>query len=197
MAAKFPSSIGPQELARRLGGSNTIRLLDVRTPAEFERAHVAGSYNLPLAELHRHAESLSAARAPIVLICRSGARARAAEDTLRRACVSTVSVLDGGILAWRRHGLPVLGAPVTRGVIVRRIVGVAGLALGALAFRENPFLGFAIAFVGLRLTLGQSVLPCAVNGSCAVSPDFGATAAALVAGRPAADAEQGQMPIAG
>jgi rhodanese-related sulfurtransferase len=37
-----------------------VTVLDVRTPAEFETAHIRGSCNVPLGLLDEHAEQLAA-----------------------------------------------------------------------------------------------------------------------------------------
>ena len=37
-----------QTLQERLAGAGAPRVLDVRTPAEFETAHIPGAYNVPL-----------------------------------------------------------------------------------------------------------------------------------------------------
>ena len=53
----------------------SVRLLDVRTPSEFENAHISGAYNVPLDLLGEHAKDVRAATGPVVLICQSGQRA--------------------------------------------------------------------------------------------------------------------------
>jgi rhodanese-related sulfurtransferase len=82
-----------------------VALIDVRTPAEFEAAHIPGSLNLPLDKLGAHLDELSRGLCqPAVLICRSGNRAGQAERILAAAGVDGIQVLDGGILAWERAG---------------------------------------------------------------------------------------------
>ena len=57
-------------------------LVDVRTAAEFETAHVPGAHNVPLALLGEHAAAVAARLASTtVLVCQSGTRA---EDARRR-----------------------------------------------------------------------------------------------------------------
>lgn len=196
MSPQLPATISPLQLATAVERRAPVRLLDVRTTAEFERVHIAGSYNVPLHELNAHAGRLSAAQAPIVLVCRSGARARVAEEALRRACVRDVAILDGGILSWRRHGLPVLGAPLTPGAVLRRMIGIGVLVLAAITFRENPLVALMVAFVGVRLASGQSVMPCAMSATCSVAPDFGATVTALIEARPVEEPGSGAVPEA-
>jgi glyoxylase-like metal-dependent hydrolase (beta-lactamase superfamily II) len=49
---------GGLELARATGADYGT-VLDVRTPAEFETAHIRGSYNVPLNLLAEHAEQIA------------------------------------------------------------------------------------------------------------------------------------------
>lgn len=182
-ASTLPRVVGPQQLAAVIATRPEVRLLDVRTPSEFERRRIAGSYNVPLDRLAAHANDIGRVRAPIVLVCRSGARARAAEDVLRRACGRNLHVLDGGLTAWRQQRLATDGTPVSPAAIVRRVLGVAGLAFAVVFARENPLVGLFAAFLGLRLAFGQSVLPCTATGACSVpAADTQAIVDAFVAG---------------
>ncbi|MGZ8412452.1 MAG: rhodanese-like domain-containing protein, partial [Gemmatirosa sp.] len=75
----LPPVLSPAELARLVRDHPETRLLDVRTPGEFEAEHIAGAYNVPLDTLGEHGPEIRAAVAePVVLVCRSGQRARKA-----------------------------------------------------------------------------------------------------------------------
>ncbi|HYG69276.1 MAG TPA: rhodanese-like domain-containing protein, partial [Anaeromyxobacteraceae bacterium] len=51
-----------------------VKVVDVRTPAEFQRGHVPGALNIPHDEMaKRHAE-LGPPSTPVILYCRSGRR---------------------------------------------------------------------------------------------------------------------------
>ena len=87
-----------------LGGgatSDTLRealaggalILDVRTPAEYARGHVAGSRNIAVQQLGSRLAEVKAWRHPVVVCCRSGARSSRAESLLRAA---GVEVINGG-----------------------------------------------------------------------------------------------------
>jgi 3-mercaptopyruvate sulfurtransferase SseA len=66
-------SLDAVTLRTRLSGPEAPRMLDVRTPAEFETAHIPGSYNVPLETLREHrAELLGHLDEQVVLVCRSG-----------------------------------------------------------------------------------------------------------------------------
>ncbi|HEX6236803.1 MAG TPA: rhodanese-like domain-containing protein [Acidimicrobiales bacterium] len=99
--ATIDARIDASTLEQMLAEDPRTRILDVRTPAEFESVHIPGSYNLPLDMLTDHATTLERElRVPVALVCRTGARADQALDTLASAGMSDLHVLDGGIQAW-------------------------------------------------------------------------------------------------
>ena len=103
-----PATIDSQHLSVRLGSAAPPRVLDVRTPGEFETAHIAGAYNVPLDLLREHRDEIvKHLDDDVVLVCRSGRRAVQAEETLRNVGLTNVHILDGGITAWAAKGFPV------------------------------------------------------------------------------------------
>jgi rhodanese-related sulfurtransferase len=129
----LPGSLEPGELQELLQRQVALTLIDVRTPAEFSSAHIPGSYNVPLDQLPEHADLLrSVSGEPIVLICRSGGRARQAETTLLGADLPRVHVLHGGLAAWEAQRFP-LRRGAARWSLERQVRGVAGvLVLGGV-----------------------------------------------------------------
>jgi rhodanese-related sulfurtransferase len=102
------ATINSQHLSDRLGSAVPPRVLDVRTPGEFETAHIAGAYNVPLDLLREHRDEIvKHLDDDVVLVCRSGQRASQAEETLRNVGLTNVHILDGGITAWQAKGFPV------------------------------------------------------------------------------------------
>lgn len=61
-----------------------VRVVDVRTPAEFAQGHVAGALNIPFDEIGRRAAEIGPRETPILLYCRTGRRSGIAAETLRR-----------------------------------------------------------------------------------------------------------------
>ena len=183
--------ITPLDLQRLRARRPDVRLLDVRTAAEFRRSRIEGAYNLPLDQLAAHAAELAAVTAPVVLVCRSGARARAADGVLRSAGMRHALVLEGGMLAWRAAGLPAQSTAFSTLELIRRAAGALGVVAGAFVARDNPVLAIVLLFVGLRLAMGQPVLPCAAAGTCAVpGAEPRAVVGAFVAGTPIGVAEE-------
>jgi rhodanese-related sulfurtransferase len=86
-AARDIRPISQAELLARLTRKDPdLVVLDVRTPEEFAAGHVPGSRNVPLDELPARLAELSSLKdKDVVLYCRTGRRAAAAGQTLRRA----------------------------------------------------------------------------------------------------------------
>lgn len=84
-------------------------LLDVREVDEYAEAHAANSTLIPLGQLPQRLQELGADKSrPVVLICRSGRRSAAALALLEVAGFSSLSNVEGGMLAWQKAGLPVV-----------------------------------------------------------------------------------------
>ena len=90
-------------------------VVDVREPAEYESGHVPGAVNVPRGTLEWRIENVPALKdlapdarreQPILLYCRSGARAALATQTLQRLGYSDVRSIAGGYRAWTEEGLP-------------------------------------------------------------------------------------------
>src|SRR5688572_33355422 len=128
-AQAIPAVIRPTELAELLAEHPEIRLLDVRTPAEYETVHIRGAYNVPLDTLGEHgAEIRTNVTEPVVLVCQSGQRARKAEVALCGAGMPNLHVLDGGVNGWLAAGLPVVRG-ATRISLERQVrIGAGALA---------------------------------------------------------------------
>lgn len=103
-----PATIDTAGLREQLTAGPGPRIIDVRTPPEFETAHIPGAYNVPLDLLREHRVELRQhLDEDVVLVCRSGARATQAGQTLADAGLPNVKVLTGGILAWQAASAPV------------------------------------------------------------------------------------------
>ena len=141
------------ELSTLLRGDRSARILDVRTPSEFENAHISGAYNVPLDQLHEHAQEVRAANGPVVLVCQSGRRAQQADQLLRAAGMGNMHVLEGGMNAWiaAGHAVRRVRARMSLERQVRIAAGaiVASASLAALLI--EPLLAVIPALVGSGL----------------------------------------------
>lgn len=166
MPVVIPPVLAPAELAQLLRERPDIRLLDVRTPGEFEAQHISGAYNVPLDTLGEHgAEIRARVTDPVVLVCRSGQRARKAEAALAQAGMANLHVLDGGISAWIAEGQPVLdGRPrLSLERQVRIAAGALAAAGGALALLVHPLYALVPAAVGSGLVIAGVTDTCAMG----------------------------------
>ncbi|MFE7602517.1 rhodanese-like domain-containing protein [Streptomyces sp. NPDC057494] len=163
-AERTIQSITPAVLHRLVQEGHAPRLLDVRTPGEFRTAHIAGSYNVPLSTLREHrAELRSHLDEEVVLVCRSGQRAKEAEQALAQAGLPNLRVLEGGITAWEAASAPVERGPERWDMErqVRLVAGSAVLATGLIG----------IAVPGIHLigtTIGAGLTYAALSNSCAM-----------------------------
>lgn len=158
----IPSPLDGRVLHDLLGAPRPPRVIDVRTPAEFETAHLPGAYNVPLDTLREHRDELAhPLGTDIVLVCRSGTRARQAESVLASAGLPRVHVLDGGMLAWEAAGLPVLRGR-QRWDLERQVRLVAGsiVLLAVLGSLVVPGLQWLAAAVGAGLAVAALTNSC-------------------------------------
>lgn len=156
--------IDPSELDAMLASPMPPRLLDVRTPGEFDTVHIAGAYNVPLDLLREHRDDIARhLDQDVVLVCRSGQRAAQAEEALRGVGLPNLHILDGGLAAWEAHGLAVnRGRPCWD--IERQVRLVAGSIVlsSVLASVVVPKIKWLAAGIGGGLTFA------AVSDTCAM-----------------------------
>jgi rhodanese-related sulfurtransferase len=100
----LPKSFSPDDFDALRASSPRTVLLDVREPNEFAEGHIAGSVLVPMGKLAHHAQAIAGSGHPVVVICRSGARASSCEALLRQHGTKDVHTLAGGVVAWQRAG---------------------------------------------------------------------------------------------
>lgn len=94
----FPR-IGAVELAGLISAGQAPAVVDVRTPGEWETAHIDGAHHAPLgANYLDQLDQLSGQ--DVVLVCGSGYRSTIAASLLLAAGAKSVADLDGGMQAW-------------------------------------------------------------------------------------------------
>jgi rhodanese-related sulfurtransferase len=87
-----------------------IQLLDVRTIDEWETGYIKGAKLVTFGE-HGFVEKARAAvdpKKPVLVYCRSGKRTVKAAKELRDAGFTTVSEMEGGLIAWEKAGKPLV-----------------------------------------------------------------------------------------
>lgn len=102
--------ISPQELQATLAGSRAPVVLDVRTHREWKASRIDGALNLPITSFKAELEKLGLEPArPVVAVCLSAHRSIPAVRVLREAGFADARQLQGGMRAWWKAGLPVVG----------------------------------------------------------------------------------------
>lgn len=92
--------ITKQQIEELQQQNNTVKLIDIRTPAEYEKMHVPGALNMPAEKI---AENISkfAANDTIVCICNKGQdRSQNAAETIASIGFANVFYLKDGTVGW-------------------------------------------------------------------------------------------------
>jgi sulfur-carrier protein adenylyltransferase/sulfurtransferase len=95
------------EAARVLDAENPPIVVDVREREEWDEGHLPRAVHIPRGSLESRIERAAPDRStPILVYCASGARSAFATKTLEEMGYASVVNLDGGIVEWKRSGLP-------------------------------------------------------------------------------------------
>lgn len=164
------NTISVQALHQMHQRGDKVRLIDVRTPAEYRDAHVPFAQNRPLESLDAAALARELGGNPsaaVYVICQKGGRAATACGKLAAAGFPNTVNVEGGTSAWEAAGLP-----LTRGkkaISLERQVRIAAGTLvligSALGFFVHPywiglsaFVGAGLLFAGVTDTCGMGML---------------------------------------
>lgn len=97
----------PHQLAARLNNGG-VRVIDVRTPAEWQAGHIETAEHFPLTEILEKRFPEADRDEELVVQCGSGYRSNIAASLLRQAGFSKVKSLAGGAFAWSNAGFPLV-----------------------------------------------------------------------------------------
>ena len=162
--------ITPQEAWRRHRHEH-IALIDVRTPKEYRSLHAEGARNHELGQLSPAAiENMDIGgdkSRQIILICKTGSRAKSAARKFEAIGFGQVCVVDGGTDSWLEADLPVVTGKkslslerqvrIVAGSLV--LVGTLLSVLVASAFWVIPaFIGVGLIFAGITDICGMGLL---------------------------------------
>jgi rhodanese-related sulfurtransferase len=150
------TKIDPQTVAAGLK-SGKFHLIDIREADEFAREHIGGAVSIPLSQVEQADVKIEAGRTA-VFHCKSGMRTEANCARLASRINGDALLLDGGLDAWKKAGLPVrdnakaplpmnrqvqitAGTLVLAGVLIGTFIHPAGYAL-------SGFIGAGLIFAG-------------------------------------------------
>lgn len=158
-------TISPQQ-AKQMLDAGAI-LIDIREPDEHARARIAGASLMPLSRLDEADLSVHRGR-PVVFHCKSGARTlgNAAQLADKTGGLCEAFIVDGGLDAWRKAGLPVVTDRRQPLEMQRQVQIVAG----SMAF-IGTILGLLLSpwFFAVPLFVGAGLTTAGVTGFCGMA----------------------------
>lgn len=152
--------------ARRLLDQGAV-LVDIREADEHARERIAGARNLPLSRLD--AGDLAAAKdQKVIFHCRSGARTLGNAGRLSALVGERCDayVVEGGLDAWKKAGLPVVVDRSQPLELQRQVqIGAGGMAFFGtlLGIFASPW------FLAIPLFVGAGLLTAGITGFCGMA----------------------------
>lgn len=156
--------IAAVQLAERLRAREIV-LVDIREADEFAREHIDGSISLPLSRLEASHVALRGDTS-VAFTCRTGMRTGSNCDRLAAHAGSPGFVLEGGLDAWKKAGLPVRASRKAPLEIMRQVqiaVGSIVIAGALLSATAHP------AFIWLSALMGAGLTFAGVSGWCGMA----------------------------
>jgi rhodanese-related sulfurtransferase len=156
-------TISPEHASKLL--ESGALLVDIREADEHARERIPDARNVPVEALGRAPLPVGGARA-VIFHCKAGVRTSANATKLGAVARCEAYILEGGLDAWKRAGLPVLKDQTRPLEIMRQVQIVAGglvllgVVLGATVL--PPLYGLA-GFVGAGLMFSG------ITGTCAMA----------------------------
>ena len=163
-------SISPQA-ASELVNQGAV-LVDIRAADEHARERIAMARHVPMDLLARGGLSLDGTLA-VIFHCRSGNRTRVNASALGACTACDAYVLEGGLDAWKKAGLPVKTDTKQPLELMRQVQMAAGgliLAGALLGTLAHPAFWGLSAFVGAGLFVAGATGFCGMARLLAVMP---------------------------
>lgn len=159
-------TIPPRELYDRIVSGESLEMIDVRTPAEFNEAHVDVARCVPLHTMD--AVKFMAARgtpgSPLYVICQSGARGQEACRKFVAAGYDNVVNVEGGTQAWTAAGLP-----VNRGRKAVPLDGQVRIAIGSIVLASALLSLLHPYFLAITIFMGAGLIYSGISGFCGLA----------------------------
>lgn len=100
-------SYSSQEVVIKMNHEHA-KLVDCREAAAFQAGHILGAVNIPNQKLEESQSILTKFKSkPIIIVCHQGTDSPKMGAKLRKLGYEDVAMLEGGIEAWKKEGLPV------------------------------------------------------------------------------------------
>ena len=102
-------NVGPEDFLSIIRFKKNVLLLDVRLPFEYRHERIENSVNMPLARKFKKQADKLDREALILVYCTTDVRSKRAAERLYELGFRKIWNLEGGIEAWKRKGLSVIG----------------------------------------------------------------------------------------
>ncbi|WP_194767124.1 rhodanese-like domain-containing protein [Tamlana sp. I1] len=88
---------------------DSMLLIDVRTPKEFEAGHLKNALNIDFLadDFAENIKKLNSEK-PVYIYCRSGKRSKKSVEIFQKAGFTQIYNLDSGFLGWKSENLPIV-----------------------------------------------------------------------------------------
>lgn len=156
--------LSPDEVRERIDAGRAV-LVDIREADEFARSHIRGAQSQPLSTWEKAHLNIDP-HADVIFTCRSGMRTAGACDRLTTRVNGDAFVLDGGLDAWTKAGLPI----ETNADAPMEIMRQVQIAAGSLVL-TGVILGFLVspAWFALAGFVGAGLIFAGVSGFCGMA----------------------------
>ena len=158
------TKIDPKTVADGLKAGR-FHLIDIRETDEYAREHISGAVSIPLSSVEQADVKLEAGRTA-VFHCKSGMRTEANCAKLAGRVDGDALILEGGLDAWKKAGLPVKDnakapLPMNRQVqITAGTLVLAGALIGTFlhpaGYALSGFIGAGLIFAGVSGWCGMA-----------------------------------------
>ena len=100
--------ISPQQVYDAVYSTDSVQLVDVRTPKEYKISHLRGSQNICATgdDFEEKVKTLDKNK-PVYVYCRVGGRSADAAKKLEKMGFTKIYDMDGGILLWEEEKLEI------------------------------------------------------------------------------------------
>lgn len=162
------TTLSPREAQAQINSGAV--LIDIREADEHARESIPGARSYPLSQFGQNSPR---GDRPMIFHCRSGNRTQVNAARLEAAATGPAFILDGGIDAWKRAGLPLTQDRSQPIEIMRQVQITAGslVALGVvLGSFVHPGFYMLSAFVGAGLCFSGITGSCMMAKMLALAP---------------------------
>lgn len=100
--------VSAAEATQMINRRNAV-VVDLRSAEEFAKGHLPSARHVAFGELEAKVGQLAKNKSnPVVLVCQTGQHSHKAQRIVKDAGYAEVHVLDGGVDAWQKAGMPVV-----------------------------------------------------------------------------------------